>query len=436
MSNSELTKNDICWNQLFDDYQILDNIERTGSFLIKSTQINRVRQARLMTKFDHKKNLPKIFKKNKLSILPVTRGNYIISQFDAYSKIIHNTRSIERVTDFPLHIESLDYENIKSEAIAINCAYISNMLSEFLEEEQLYPTLNGRMSSNQFDFNIRNVISRGYVSVNVNNSQLEIDGTFEGASSIALIEAKNSISDDFIIRQLYYPYRLLNEMSSINKRIRPIFLIYSNGIFSLYEYRFNDPLCYNSLEIIKQKNYCIEPFDIEINDIENILQQVEIVSDPELIPFPQANNFKRVINLCELLYENNTLTRDEVTIHYDFDVRQTNYYTDAARYLGLIDKKVENSEIKYYLTSEGEKIFNLTIRKRQLLFVKLILSHEAYNRTMKLWLRKLEIPTKDEIVTIMKESGLGIRYNLDTLERRSSTISGWLKWILDLLREG
>ncbi len=33
------------------------------------------------------------------------------------------------------------------------------------------------------------------------------------------------------------------------------------------------------------------------------------------------------------------MTKEEITTTYDFNPRQTNYYTDAGRYLGIIDKK-------------------------------------------------------------------------------------------------
>jgi hypothetical protein len=59
-----------------------------------------------------------------------------------------------------------------------------------------------------FDFNINS--SKGLFKVNVGNSQIEIDGGYEGDSSLNLIEAKNYISDDFLVRQLYYPYKLWN----------------------------------------------------------------------------------------------------------------------------------------------------------------------------------------------------------------------------------
>ena len=106
MSN---TKNDATWEKIFDKYKILEMIEDDGIFEITSTQINKFREARLMTKFDHRKNLPQIFKENKLSILPVTRGSYLISQFEAYKDFEEKETKIVKVP-FLNHIESIDYE--------------------------------------------------------------------------------------------------------------------------------------------------------------------------------------------------------------------------------------------------------------------------------------------------------------------------------------
>lgn len=57
------TKNEAAWEQLFLKYKIPQVIAKTGSFEITSKEINEFREARLMTKFDHRKNLPSIFKK-------------------------------------------------------------------------------------------------------------------------------------------------------------------------------------------------------------------------------------------------------------------------------------------------------------------------------------------------------------------------------------
>src|SRR5690606_9488488 len=105
----------------------------------------------------------------------------------------------------------------------------SGIIADFTEDEKLLPTISGRMSSEDFSFKIRNVINNEWVPICVSNSQIEIDGGYEGLKSFIIIEAKNSISDDFLIRQLYYPYRLWKKR--LQKPVRPVFLTYSNGIF-------------------------------------------------------------------------------------------------------------------------------------------------------------------------------------------------------------
>lgn len=174
-----------------------------------------------MTKFDHKLNLPEIFVKNNLSILPITRGSYLIAPFDAYHNFERQSSEVSRFS-FPEHIHSIDYENISSESTALNCAYVSGILADFLEDDALLPTVSGRMSSRDFAFQIDSTIRSKSTLVKVANSQIEIDGGCEGADCLALIEAKNSISDDFLIRQLYYPFRLWE--SIIAKKVKPVFL--------------------------------------------------------------------------------------------------------------------------------------------------------------------------------------------------------------------
>ncbi len=147
------TKNETAWKQLFEKYAILEKIEKHAVFEIASRQINEFREARLMTKFDHRKNLPEIFETNKLSILPVTRGSYLISHFEAYKDFEKTESKIIKVP-FPTHIESIDFENITSESAALNCAYVSGILADFIEDEEILPTISGRMSSESFNFKI------------------------------------------------------------------------------------------------------------------------------------------------------------------------------------------------------------------------------------------------------------------------------------------
>lgn len=67
MSGKENTKNDLAWEKLFDRYNILEQIESKGKFVISANQIKEEREPRLMTKFDHHINLPKIFLKGSVT---------------------------------------------------------------------------------------------------------------------------------------------------------------------------------------------------------------------------------------------------------------------------------------------------------------------------------------------------------------------------------
>src|SRR5690606_26975899 len=206
------SKNDLAWEKIFEKHKILDKVLKDGHIEITATKINEFREARLMTKFDHKSQLPKLFADNNLSILPTSRGGYVIGEFETFCDFNSDEIDVSAI-EFPTFLESLDYRDITSEATAINCAFVSKILHNFTEEENLLPTVSGRMSSSSFGFDI-NTLS-GSFKINVGNSQIEIDGGFEGDNSLNLIEAKNYISDDFLVRQLYYPYKLWS--GKINK---------------------------------------------------------------------------------------------------------------------------------------------------------------------------------------------------------------------------
>lgn len=373
---SRCATNKEAWQLLFEKYNILEEINNNGYFKITAKQINEYREARLMTKFDNSANLPELFKDNKLAILPITSNSYMIAKFQTYQEF-EKTEDEEIIKiNFPEYIQSLDYNNITSEALAINCAYITQILENFLDEEALVPTINGKMGSGNFEFKInKNEGKNEYVNVTVQNSRIEIDGGFEGVNSLALIEAKNVISDDFMVRQLYYPYRLWK--SKINKPVRPIYMVYSNGIFNVYEYKFENDEDYSSIKLVKSKKYSIEDTDIEIADIENIFNNIKSYTKEPRIAFPQADSFERVINLCELLSEE-PKSKNEITENYAFDERQTNYYTDAGRYLGLISKERKDRNIIFDLTDTGRKILKLRYKQRQLEYVKLILKHKVF----------------------------------------------------------
>jgi len=414
------------WSTLFQRHEILRNIEEDGFYTITSTQINQVHEARLMTKFDNRANLPAIFVQNQISILPITRGTYCLGHFDAYHDVTYaDIRNIN--FHLPDYIESIDINNLYSESACLHCAYVSGMIDDIAQETTL-PTVSGRMSAGRFGFNIRNI--RGYeYPITVENSQLEIDGGYESQNKLIIIEAKNFSIDDFLIRQLYYPYRLWH--SKIPKEIVPVFMTYSNDVFSFFIYRFSTINEYNSLELVTQRNYVVEPEPITLDDINDVLQRVSIIPEPE-IPFPQADTIERIVDLLGILFENE-VTSDYITNNYAFTYRQTAYYTTAAIYLGLVERGRLGLQTSYSLTPVGRHIMGLRHKQKFLSLIHMILRHEVFNRVLRRYFDTASPVSRSDIVRIMNTCPLYHINTQNTVQRRAQTVQRWIEWILDLV---
>lgn len=421
------TLNDKNWEKLFDKYSILNEIKDNGYFIITSSQINEFREARLMTKFDHISSLPKIFKKNNLGILPTKRGEYIISTFNAYQEL-------QPIVDEPEIIYpkqdliSIDPKNIYSESIALNYAAINGIFEDFFNTSDIYFTINGRMGTESFEFYIEDR-NNSYNKIKVENAQIEIDAGYETKENLYLFEAKNSIPSDFLIRQLYYPFRLWYDKIGNIKNIKSIFMTYTNDIWSLYEYKFQDPMIYNSLQIIKQKNYIITHESITLNDIKNIMENIKLIDEPYGIPYPQANSFYRVINLLEIL-NTNKYSKEELFLNFNtdsLDTRQVDYYLNSVKYLGLL----EEYQSYYTLNEFGKNIMKMSYKNKYLEIIKCILNKTSFYKSFEYFLIYSKIPSIKKIVKFMMESNVYNINSLETYNRRASTVRSWISWIVD-----
>lgn len=432
---AKMTTSD-AWQILLDKYDIKNEIESNGTFKITASQIKEVREPRLLAKWDSSEQLPKSLKKNKINILPDSRSSYVLSDFILYETLPELTEHIQNMPTVTLpELETIDIEHITSEANAINILQISGILEDFLEledTETLYGTFDGRMSSGTFSFTV-NTNRQILRTINVDKAQIEVDGGFESENFVVILEAKNVLHEDFHIRQLYYPYRLWK--SKVNKPIRLIFSIYTNKIFRLMEYRFLEVDNYSSIELVRTKSYSLENTNITLEEIKKIYSSVEeyqITQDNMTetdIPFIQANNFERVISLLENMYEND-LNGEEIENLMQFTSRQTRYYYNAGRYLKLFDKyKDTDKVIKYRLTPLGRRVYNTNYKKRQLLLVELILSHQIFRDLFHYVIENGEFPNKNLV------QDLELEYNVcspNVAGRRASTVIGWLKWIFNL----
>lgn len=428
----QTSKSNVAWKKLIDKYNIIQEIDKNEKFLITSKQINEYRQARLMAKWDTYESLPEIFKKEKINILPISRTSYILGNFDLYENLPefkNKTTGIKTVT-VPKY-ESIDQDNINSESNAINVLLISNILSDFLNEENPVETFNGRMGTNDFNFFINQTNKSSKTQVKVNKAQIEIDSGLETKDSVIIIEAKNVINSNMNIRQLYYPYRLWS--SRVKKPIRNIFSIYSNKIYKLLEYEFTDPFDFSSIKLIKEADYSIDNTKITLDDLKKVYTETTPIFDENSkkngYPSLQANSISKLISMVEILADY-PKTKEEIAEKMEFDIRQADYYFNAGRYLGIMENKEESGEILRALNEKGQKILKGDYKKRQLAIVSLILEHKLFHELFSISFPNGEVNNK-LIIDLMKK--YGSIENETTRVRRASTVKQRIRWIFTLV---
>lgn len=416
------------WKALVERYDIVGKVKKDGLFYITADQIREVKEPRLMTNFDTQESLPGILMKHHLAILPVTRGKYAIGEFSLYQPIPDSKLDIKQITgaQIPDYYETININDIRSEANAINVMGIAGILDDFLEEEHMIQTVSGRMSSEYFTFNVSTLKGRCQ-TITVANSQVEIDGGFENPNVFAIIEGKNVVHSDFLVRQLYYPTRLWR--SKIAKPIRPVFMVYSNNIFRLMEYEFTDINLYNSIKLAKERRYSLEDIQIALDDIVSVYKATKVKPEPN-VTFIQADSFNKVISLVEHLNDG-PLSTLEIADLFGFKERQSDYYYNAAKYLGLAEKRKNDEGVKVYITTLGKKLLKLTYKKRQLEYIRLIFEHRVFNEMFDIVVRTGEVPDKAYIGKRI----LALNLCDKSFERRASSVRGWLFWILNLISE-
>lgn len=432
MSNKSITAND-AWAMLIEKYDIVNKVIKDGLFYIKASEIKAFKEPRLMAKWDCIAALPTVLKKYNLNILPDSRSSYVLGDFLLYKEIpelqeeVFNMDYVE-IPDY----ETIDINNISSEAVAINVLIISGILDDFLGIDGTVQTFSGRMGTGEFDF-VVDTVRGNKQKIFVKNAQCEIDGGFENEHEVVIMEAKNVLNEEFHVRQLYFPYRLWRK--KVTKPIRLIFSIYSNMIFRLFEYRFVEINDYSSIELIKTKNYSLQNTTIDIEDLIEVRNNTKICyqdnqHDDLKVPFIQANSFERVISLLENM-KDNPMTKEQIAELMVFDERQSDYYYNAGAYLGLFEKKREDKISKVFLTRLGDNVFSLNYKERQLKFVELILKHQIFADCFDMVINSGgDLPDIETIESLMREYNV---CNEGQINRRASSVQGWIKWIFNLI---
>ncbi|RAI79794.1 type II restriction endonuclease [Macrococcoides caseolyticum subsp. hominis] len=419
------------WKLIIDELHLKDKIEKNNFVKVSAKKIKEYKEPRVMCKWDSSYQRPKILRENNISILPISRREYVLGNFDLYCKFPELDKEIATKIKVP-HFESINTDTISSEAKAISVINLSGILEDFLNVEDNFSTFAGKMGVGKFNFDVKLKNGTKKINIQVDKSICEIDAGYENNDSVVIVEAKNVVNSDFHVRQLYYPYRLWDTI--VSKPIRLVFAVYTNKIFRLYEYRFKDIQDISSIELVKYKLYSIDSTDIQIDEIKVIHKKTNIETDDNMshftksnkVPFIQADSFDKVISLIENLYDN-PMNKFEVAEEVlNVDPRQSDYYFNAARYIGLLKK---NSKGEMILTQLGEKMMKMSYKQRVIIMLQQIFKHKIFYESFEQYINTGNLPSQIEIIEKMRD------YNVcseKVINRRSKSVISWLNWIIDL----
>lgn len=418
-SEASMSANDSAWEEIFSKLQLIETLKSQDYVVIDSSFINQTRESRLMAKIDQESDLPEIFQNRGLSLLAISRGSYAIGNFKLFFPLPEYT---ELTINKPVKkdyttLESLSKSLVNSESRLINLLYSSGIFADFVGEE-VTPTISGRMTTGAFDAEIQ--CADKNINISFNRPQIEIDGGFEGKNYVHIVEAKNVVTSNFNLRQLYFP--LVHLASKVQKQIKTYFIDTDEVFVRIQEIIFPN-LNVMKAELGKSAIYKLHDFKIEGGTMFDELPPII------LDPFPQADDFNKVIDLVNYL-ENNDVQASEIADEFEFTLRQADYYFNAAKALGLATsyKRSDGANMKC-LTKLGSEICKLDSIEQQSFYTLRLKEIGAVKKTLKFWLTEGSKPSKSEVAQFLENDPAGKSLSRTTLERRATTVISWAAWV-------
>ncbi|MGI9249917.1 MAG: type II restriction enzyme [Pseudohongiellaceae bacterium] len=248
------------WKKIFSDYKIHKHNFSKKPYIITGKDIKTscqdfkkttAKEVRILCKQDSREDRPEVFCENNLFLLPVKNGEYAIIQGEGYVDI-PDIESKAKVYSSSLDF-TLDTSTVgDSEMQHLDYAYATSLIRSFIGDDSLVLTVRGRKYTPQFSF----VAGKHGHIIDVQGVQTEVDAGYEGRDKVVLVEAKNSATNNVIIRQIYYPFR--QWQSYTNKSVELVFFEKREENYCIWHLDFEDINFYNSIRIIKSARYNIK----------------------------------------------------------------------------------------------------------------------------------------------------------------------------------
>lgn len=247
------------WRKICADHGILSHDFSKSARIVTAADIKKScqkftqtsqKEVRILCKQDSRKDRPDVFIENDLFLLPVKNGIYVVVKGDGYVDIpeiqtppIPHESGISFVPDTSLVGNS--------EMQHLDLAYATSLVRTFAEDDTLILSVRGRKFTPEFSF----VAGEHRSLIEVDGVQTEVDAGYEGKNKVVLIEAKNSSTDNVIIRQMYYPYRQWQQHT--DKPVHCLFFERCEPDYCFHEFMFDDMNDYNSVRFIRSARYSI-----------------------------------------------------------------------------------------------------------------------------------------------------------------------------------
>ena len=165
-----------------------------------------------------------------------------------------------------------------------------------------------------------------------------------------------------------------------------------------------------------QSNILLDAIEVAIQEYQKIIESKK-KSD-----IPQADDLDKIMEI-PCLVSQGVDTNYRIATHFQFSRRQSSYYIKAAEILGLVGTNRNH----YYLTDEGKKYVQLSIKMQKKYFAKLLLEFPVIQKLVyNLSVDQNKRFTKNDLVEILKGNST---LTGQTLTRRAHTISKWLEWV-------
>lgn len=389
MSKDNRTKNDKVWAEIWHSTPAIEQeIESRGYYDIDSKTIKEFgREPRLACYFDHPGKVPRILQRNGVSVLAIKNGLYRMAKTSTFFNLkLGITQQNTSVKSFklPSYIQALSADSISSESKALDAALISGMLDYVFNDQDVELILRGREFSGQFEFSLNDESRSNSMRYPIDGVTVEVDGGYEGRCGIHLVEAKKDRREHIGLRQVLYPHLNYQVKHGNHKPVQTYVLFYEPSTFThhFYQLKFNqtrnsqiEPVlddfryvpCRLQHETIHEQDYWAELYKVQVDHSRTDIDR----------PFPQADDFNRILAIFRKLPLTTRISKDELFREFEIVPRQFDYYGNALRWFRVVD--YEGSSQTFGLTDLGRQLRYLGIKEIVFKLAEIALSNDLVN---------------------------------------------------------